>query len=80
MLVEDSIQDVYITIWKKKASLQIEYSILFYFIRALRRRILKESSPFLSSQEPEELQDIYSTPLNAESRLVEAEVVHERSH
>jgi RNA polymerase sigma factor (sigma-70 family) len=79
MLLDDSIQEVFITIWKNKASIHIERSILFYFIRSLRRRILKDQTLFLVSEDPEDLQNSYTTLLSVESRIVEAETLHERS-
>lgn len=79
MLIEDSIQEIFISIWKNKAGIQIESSILFYLIRSLRRRILKENKLFVHTQDPRELQNTYTTLLSAESRMVEAETVKERS-
>lgn len=83
MLVEDAVQEIFISIWKKKASIRIERSILFYLIRSLRRRILKENTPYLLDEDPEELQNsasiFLSADLSAESQIVEAEMVSEKN-
>lgn len=83
MLVEDAVQEIFISIWKNKASIRIERSILFYFIRSLRRRILKENSPYILDVDPEELQNsasiFLSADLSTENQIVEAETVFEKN-
>lgn len=79
MLIEDAIQEMFSTFWKKKTTIQIERSIFFYFIRSLRRRILKENASFPPTEDPHELQNTYTSLLSAESQLIAAETVQERS-
>lgn len=78
MLIEDSIQELFILIWKNRATIQIERSILFYLIRSLRRRILKENQLSIHTEDPHELPNKFVSFASAENSIVETETLHER--
>jgi RNA polymerase sigma-70 factor (ECF subfamily) len=80
-LAEDSIQDLFIELWRYRETLSDVVSVRYYLYRALRRRIVKNESDhsWLTNEgiRWENIQELTATPL--ENSMIEAEVRDEKT-
>lgn len=77
-LVEDSLQDLFVELWKNRAGLGPNNAIRKYLFVALRRKLLRNLQPLkkLSSAEPEEQQ--FKAEFSIDEQLMAAEYQAEK--
>ncbi|GAB4004374.1 sigma-70 family RNA polymerase sigma factor [Spirosoma migulaei] len=73
-LVEDAVQEVFIDIWRMRATLSEEIiSIKFYLYRSLRRRIHRMQGKYQTGERIEELVDDDTTPTSVTEETTQIE-------
>jgi RNA polymerase sigma factor (sigma-70 family) len=75
-LVEDSIQDVFVEIWRRKEFLQDTTSIKFYLLKALKRKIIRKLA---SSKNTEMTQILAKDFPELAQESIESVVISEQS-
>ncbi|GAB4040009.1 RNA polymerase sigma factor [Spirosoma jeollabukense] len=73
-LIEDAVQEVFIDVWRMRASLAEEIvSIKFYLYRSLRRRIQRIQGKYQSSENIDEIANEDGTPTSTAEETVQIE-------
>lgn len=73
-LIEDAVQEVFIDVWRMRASLSEEIiAIKFYLYRSLRRRIQRMQGKYQSSENIDEIADDDSTPTARAEETIQIE-------
>lgn len=73
-LIEDAVQEVFIDVWRMRASLSEDIlSIKFYLYRSLRRRIQRIQGKYQSSENIDEIADEEATPMSITEETVQIE-------
>ncbi|MFY0653200.1 MAG: sigma-70 family RNA polymerase sigma factor [Cyclobacteriaceae bacterium] len=73
-LVEDCIQDLFLTIWKNRENLSSTDSIKLYLLGALRKKLLRHSAKDLKHQSKHQSVDDYSFDLQYDPQEMEFDV------
>lgn len=72
-LIEDSIQDVFMELWKRRTALSHPPSVKHYLFKSLRRRIyrkLNQQNRFTNYASEEQITDAYGVTFSYEAQLI----------
>ena len=79
-LVEDSIQEMYVDLWKRRSFLNDTTSIKFYLFKALKRKIIRKISKKKTIHTEGQIEEDYAFQVvfSCESVLIREELNHEQ--
>ena len=78
--IRDCLQELYLELWERRAFLSDTAFVKSYLFKALRHKLIKESTRLKRFQEPREaIFDVHATDLSIESQIIENEILTHQS-